>query len=89
MLVLTRRISESLVMGDGEVIITVLGVKGNQVRIGIQAPENTQVDREELYLRKQQDKKMKASRDNTVADQNDSSKAITEKSKAREDMSDG
>lgn len=85
MLVLTRRISESLVMGDGEVIITVLGVKGNQVRIGIQAPEDTQVDREELYLRKQQDKKMKTSRDNTVAIQNSLSKTIAEKSNVSED----
>ena len=43
------------IMGDGEITITILAVKGNQVRIGIQAPENTQVDREEVYLRKQRD----------------------------------
>lgn len=55
MLVLTRRESEAIIMGDGEIIITILSIKGNQVRIGIQAPENTQVDREEVYLRKQRD----------------------------------
>lgn len=50
MLILTRRISESLKIGD-EVTITVLGVKGNQVRIGVKAPKDVAVHREEIYER--------------------------------------
>lgn len=50
MLILTRRISESVVIGDN-VKITVLGVKGNQVRLGIDAPKDVSVHREEIYLR--------------------------------------
>ena len=48
MLVLTRRISETLIIGD-DVYITVLGVKGNQVRLGINAPKEVSVHREEIY----------------------------------------
>ena len=47
MLILTRRINESLVIGD-DVTVTILGVKGNQVRIGVDAPRNVSVHREEL-----------------------------------------
>jgi len=47
MLILTRRINESLVIGD-DVTVTILGVKGNQVRIGVDAPRNVSVYREEL-----------------------------------------
>ena len=48
MLILTRRVGETLMVGD-DVTITVLGVKGNQVRIGINAPKNVPVHREEIY----------------------------------------
>ena len=47
MLILTRRINEALVIGDN-VTVTVLGVKGNQVRIGVDAPKDVSVHREEL-----------------------------------------
>ena len=50
MLILTRRVGESLKIGD-DVTVTVLGVKGNQVRVGVNAPKDVSVHREEIYER--------------------------------------
>jgi carbon storage regulator len=56
MLILTRRVGETVMIGD-EVTVTVLGVKGNQVRIGVNAPKTVAVHREEIYerIKKEQD----------------------------------
>ena len=50
MLILTRRVGETIMIGD-DVTVTILGVKGNQVRVGINAPKHVAVHREEIYER--------------------------------------
>ncbi len=69
MLILTRRVGETVMIGD-DVTITVLGVKGNQVRVGINAPKHVAVHREEIYERiKREQQPEDVAAENPKADQ--------------------
>lgn len=72
MLILTRRAGETLMVGD-DVTITVLGVKGNQVRIGVNAPKNVSVHREEIYQRIQREKEQKTGASSAESEATDAS----------------
>ncbi|MBX2847549.1 MAG: carbon storage regulator CsrA [Acidiferrobacterales bacterium] len=67
MLILTRRINETLNIGD-DVQVTVLGIKGNQVRIGINAPRDVPVHREEIYQRIKREERMTAQGEESADD---------------------
>ncbi len=66
MLILTRRVGETLIIGDNKTRVTVLGVRGHQVRIGVDAPRDVSVHREEVYHRIQNEKNSDGDNDNDV-----------------------
>lgn len=65
MLILTRRIGETVVVGD-DVFITILGIKGNQIRLGFDAPDHVSIHRQEIYLKVQDEKTMRLDSEDTV-----------------------
>jgi carbon storage regulator len=66
MLILTRRPEEALQIGTN-IVVTVLGIKGNQVRLGIRAPTDIVIDREEVHLRKQRELLVATTQTQTIA----------------------
>ena len=60
MLILTRRMGESIIIGDNKITITILGMRGCQVRVGIEAPKDIQVHREEIFYKIKDMKEMEA-----------------------------
>jgi carbon storage regulator len=69
MLILTRRVGETVMIGN-DITVTILGVKGNQVRVGINAPKNVAVHREEIYerIRREQDDSHSGPHDHQTAE---------------------
>ncbi len=65
MLILTRRVGETLIIGD-DVKVTVLGVRGHQVRIGVDAPKTVSVHREEIYQRIQSEQSAQERKDDSI-----------------------
>lgn len=65
MLILTRRINETLMIGD-DIEVTIMGVHGNQVRIGIKAPKNVIVDREEIAERRRREREQGVGHDRST-----------------------
>ena len=78
MLILTRRLGETLIIGD-DVNVTVLGVKGNQVRLGVNAPRDIEVHREEIYLKIQQERLQKIDKESAKLSGNELIKALIKK----------
>lgn len=64
MLILTRKVGEKLMVGD-DISLVIVGIRGNQVRIGVDAPKDVSVHREEIYQRIQQEKAIKKERENS------------------------
>ena len=65
MLILTRRVGEALMIGENTKIV-VLGVKGNQIRLGINAPKDIMVHREEIFIKIQEEKSQETSNDEII-----------------------
>ncbi len=66
MLILTRKINENIIIGN-DITITILGIKDTQVRLGVGAPKEVTVDREEIYQRKQTEKQLAAKKVGDIA----------------------